>query len=184
MSEVTLNDVQLASAYYPILVAQAKKKQTITYGKLVKAAKQHYPDLPHVQKAIATSCGRKLHSVRLFTNERGYPDLTSLVVNASKGQCGDNYTKHFDPDKVRAEVLAFDWSDVATDFEGFIEAATQAATPKKTRARHTAKRIMADYYKENKATLPPSIKTKRAELISLLMEGHPKEQAFEIALTT
>ena len=37
---ITLNDVQLASAYYPILVDLAKHKHCLTYGELVDKAKK------------------------------------------------------------------------------------------------------------------------------------------------
>lgn len=43
-ANVTLIDVQLASAYYPILVDLAKHKHCLTYGELVERAKNEYPD--------------------------------------------------------------------------------------------------------------------------------------------
>jgi hypothetical protein len=81
---ITLNDVQLAAAYYPLLIDLAKHKHCLTYGELVDQAKETYPDLEYVQNAIAVSTGRKLDVVRMFTNERELPDVTSLIIN--KGQ--------------------------------------------------------------------------------------------------
>ena len=56
-ANVTLTDVHLASAYYPILIDLAKHKHCLTYGELVARAKQAYPDKQVVQKAIAVSTG-------------------------------------------------------------------------------------------------------------------------------
>ncbi|XAZ48667.1 hypothetical protein AAHB44_19630 [Pseudomonas simiae] len=82
---ITLIDVQLASVYYPILVDLAKHKHCLTYSELVDRAQCENPDHPVVQNAIPVSTGRRLDVVRLFTNERGLPDLTSLVISKSSG---------------------------------------------------------------------------------------------------
>lgn len=84
---ITLNDVQLARAYYPILIDLAKHKHCLTYGELVNKAKEMYPDLEYVKNAIAVSTGRKLDVVRLFTVEENLPDITSLIINQDKGEC-------------------------------------------------------------------------------------------------
>lgn len=80
---ITLNDVQLAAAYYPILIDLAKHKHRLTYGELVGKAKVIYPEKGYVQNAIPVSTGRKLDVVRIFTNERNLPDVTSLIINKS-----------------------------------------------------------------------------------------------------
>src|SRR3989339_1531435 len=72
-TNITLTDVQLASAYYPILVDLAKHKHCLTYGELVDRAKTEYPDKAVVRNAIAVSTGRRLDVVRLFTSERDLP---------------------------------------------------------------------------------------------------------------
>ena len=59
----TSNDIQLALAYFPILVDLAKQKENVEYGKLVAMAKAKYPNNPVVQRAIAVSTGRKLNGV-------------------------------------------------------------------------------------------------------------------------
>ncbi len=127
---ITLNDVQLASAYYPILIDLAKQKQCITYGELVAKAKEMYPTRKEVQNAIATSAGRKLDVIRIFTTERELPDITSLVVNKDTGECGEDFTKHFDPVATRKKVYAFDWSNVSTVFDFSIEHTQTVKTPK------------------------------------------------------
>ena len=95
-AKVTLVDVQLASAYYPLLVDLAKHKHCVTYGELVDKAKAEYPDRQVVQRAIAVSTGRRLDVVRMFTTERNLPDLTSLVINKGSGECGIGFTRSFD----------------------------------------------------------------------------------------
>jgi hypothetical protein len=127
---ITLNDVQLAAAYYPILVDLARHKHCLTYGELVNQAKEMYPDLEHVKNAIAVSTGRKLDVVRIFTNERELPDVTSLILNKGQGECGTGFTEHFDPEKVREDVYSFDWSDITTEFDVYIEAAVKNTVPK------------------------------------------------------
>ena len=175
---VTLNDVQLASAYYPILIDLAKHKHELTYSELVERAKDAYPDRPAVQKAIAVSTGRKLDVVRLFTSERELPDLTCLIINKGAGECGSGFTKHFDPVAARAKVFAFDWSDVSTDFDGFIKHTETAIIPRKRIKRPEALQVMYQYYSEHKLRLPANINELRELIIELLMEGFNPEEAF------
>ncbi len=178
-ANITLNDVQLAAAYYPILIDLAKHKHCLTYGELVTEAKEIYPDKEYVQNAIAVSTGRKLDVVRIFTSERDLPDLSSLIINKSLGECGSGFTDYFDPEKVRAEVFAFDWSNVRPEFDLYIKAAEQKATPRKKVKRPDATKLMAEYYKENKHQYPDSIKQYREEIIVMIMEGLTPEKAFD-----
>jgi len=178
-ANITLNDVQLAEAYYPILVDLAKHKHCLTYGELVKRAKEMYPNKRYVQNAIAVSAGRKLDVVRLFTSERDLPDVTSLIINQSEGECGSGFTDHFDPVKARAEVYAYDWSKISSEFDLYIESVERQATPRKRIKRPEAKKLLFEYYKENKASLPPSIKGKQEEIVALLMEGYSAEESFK-----
>jgi hypothetical protein len=119
-ANVTLIDVQLASAYYPILVELAKHKHCLTYGELVDRAKKEYPANAVVQSAIAVSTGRRLDVVRMFTSERNLPDLSSLVINKGNRRVRVGFTRNFDPVATRESVFAFDWSTVTTDFDGFV----------------------------------------------------------------
>lgn len=178
---VTLNDVQLAAAYYPILIDLAKHKHCLTYSELVDRAKEMYPSKAVVLNAIAVSTGRKLDVVRLFTSERDLPDLTCLIINKGSGECGTGFTDHFDPKAARDRVFGFDWTSVSTDFDGFITHSEAVATPRKSIKRPAALTLMADYYAENRASLPESIKESRELIVSLIMEGFSPEEAFDQA---
>lgn len=177
-SNITLTDVQLASAYYPILIDLAKHKHCLTYGELVEHAQHLYPDRPVVQNAIAVSTGRRLDVVRIFTSERELPDLTSLIINKGMGECGIGFTQHFDPKAVREQVFAFDWSEVSTDFDGFVKHTESAIKPRKKVKKPQALELMAEYYKQHKDTLPASIREHREMIVELIMEGFLPEEAF------
>jgi hypothetical protein len=176
---ITLNDVQLAAAYYPILIGLAKHKHCLTYGELVDKAKEMYPNKKYVQNAIAVSTGRKLDVVRIFTSERSLPDVTSLIINKNDGECGTGFTEHFDPKKARLEVYSYDWSEISLEFDIYIESVEKQATPRKRIKRPDALKIMSGYYKENKEFYPPSIKDQREEIVVLLMEGFLAEESFK-----
>jgi hypothetical protein len=186
--KITLNDVQLAGAYYPILIDLAKQSRCMTYGELVEQAKNRHPENDVVQSAIPVSAGRKLEVVRLFTRERGLPDVTSLIINKAGGECGNYYVEHFDPVKARAEVFAYDWSAVQPEFNLYVAGLAKTATPSKPRKDGFAPRkrlkesdasdLLYKYYQENKKNYPPSIRDKRAMLLNLLMDGVSPEDAF------
>jgi hypothetical protein len=180
-TNVTLIDVQLASAYYPLLVVLAQHKHSVTYGELVDQAKTEYPDRPVVQKAIAVSTGRRLDVVRMFTAERDLPDLTSLVINKGSGECGVGFTRNFDPVAAREEVFSFDWSTVSTDFDGFVQHTENAIKPRKPVKEAKALELMSAHYQSQRANLPPAIREKREQIVELIMEGFSPEEAFEIA---
>lgn len=176
--DVTMTDIQLAAAYYPILIDLARHKHCMTYGELVEKAKAEYPQRTEVQNAIAVSAGRRLDVVRLFTDERDLPDLTALIINKGSGECGSGYTQHYDPVQAREEVYARDWSNVSTEFDLYIESVQQQITPRKKRSKKAAKDLMFTYYREDKATLPKSVHDSRDVIIELLMEGFSQEEAF------
>lgn len=175
---VTPVDVQLASAYYPLLVEVARQRACITYGDLVARAKARHPGNPVVQKALAVSTGRRLDVVRQFTRARGLPDLTSLVINGAKGECGGGFTRSFDPVRVRKEVFAFDWEAVVPEFQGFVEEAMRAAKPQKRVPESKALEVMAEHYQQHKHELPASIRQHRELLVEMIMEGFTAEEAF------
>ena len=175
---ITLNDVQLASAYYPILIDLAKHKHCLTYSELVERAKETYPDRAAVQNAIAVSTGRKLDVVRIFTAERELPDLTCLIINKNAGECGSGFTDHFDPVAAREKVFAFDWSAVSTDFDGYIKHTETAITPRKRIKLPAARELMSQYYTAHKAQLPPGITKQRDLILDLLMDGFTPAEAF------
>lgn len=181
-ASVTLIDVQLASAYYPILVDLAKHKHCLTYGELVERAKTEYPDRTVVQKAIAVSTGRRLDVVRMFTEERDLPDLTSLVINKGLGECGSGFTDHFDPVATRETVFAFDWSAVSLDFDGFLKQSETALKPRKKVKEPKALELMAAHFQANRASLPPAVRQQRELIVELIMKGFSPEEAFAQAL--
>jgi hypothetical protein len=175
---ITLNDVQLASAYYPILIDLAKHKQCCSYSELVARAKEIYLDKVEVQRAIPVSTGRKLDVVRIFTAERELPDLTCLIINKGSGECGVGFTQYFDPVASREKVFDFDWSTVETEFDGYIKHTVTVITPRKKITESKAREIMAAYYKQNMDRLPESVREKREFIIELLVEGFSAEEAF------
>lgn len=181
-ANVTLTDVLLASAYYPILVDLAKHKHCLTYGELVERAKAEYPERPIVQKAIAVSTGRRLDVVRMFTSERQLPDLTSLVINKGSGECGSGFTRHFDPVTARERVFEFDWSTVSLEFAGFVKSTEVAVKPRKKVKEPRARELMATFYQQHKAILPAVVRDRRDVIVELIMEGFAEEEAFKLAI--
>ena len=173
---VTLNDVQLASVYYPILIDLAKHKHCCTYGELVDKAKERRPNKVIVKNAIAISVGRKLDVVSLFCEKEELPDLTCLIINKTSGEVGSGFLD--DPVATREEVFAFDWSAVSTDFDGFIKHTESDLTPRKKIKEPEALKMMSAFYTLNKDKLPTSVKDKREAIIRLLMEGSTAEEAF------
>jgi hypothetical protein len=179
---ITQIDVQLASAYYPILIDLAKHKHCLTYGELVERAKETYPDKLVVKNAIAVSTGRRLDVVRIFTSERELPDLTSLIINKGLGECGIGFTQHFDPIATREKVFSFDWSEVSNDFFDFAKDTESTIKPRKKVKEQKARELMSEHYKNNKDNLPASVKEHRELIIELIMEGFSPEEAFAQAL--
>ena len=175
---ITLNDVQLASAYYPILIDLAMHKHCLTYGELVERAKETYPSNLAVQNAIAVSAGRKLDVVRIFTAERDLPDLTCLIINKGAGECGIGFTQHFDPVAAREKAFAFDWSTASTDFDGYIKHTEANIIPKKRIKRPEALKLMSQHYSQYKTQLPAKIADQRELIIEFLMEGFTPAEAF------
>ncbi|ODS04564.1 hypothetical protein [Vibrio scophthalmi] len=181
---ITLNDVQLAAIYYPILIDLARHKHCLTYGELVKRAQEEHPTKEYVQNAIAVSTGRKLDVVRLFTDDRDLPDVTSLIINKGKGECGSGFTEYFDPKAAREIVFSYDWSLVVDEFDLYIEQVENAVKPKPKIKRSDAKNMTIAYYKANKAKLPSSVTSRRDEIIDLILEEYSVEDAFELAMKT
>lgn len=186
MQTITTTDAHLAQAYFTVLVEVAKQKKMIPYGQLVDEAKRLYPNDPVIQSAIAVSAGRRLNVVRIFTSQHGMPDLTSLAISKTAGECGVGFLKSFDPEAVRKQVYAFDWHAISSDFSGFVE-----VTQNEIRARKTPKikepealQMMHTHYKAHKDTLPKNIAEHRPLIIELLMAGLSPEQAFEQAVSS
>ena len=164
---VTETDLAIAAAIYPILVECARQQLTgkLTYGELIKEAKCRFPNEDALQHAIPVSLGRRLDVVRMFLNEQCLPDLTVIVVNAATGEVGSAFGAN--PDFVRAEVAAFDWSSVSKQFTLYIDGLREEGEARKRTKlnREQAKEVMARHYRENHAAYPKDIIGKREELI-------------------
>ena len=178
IDRATLIDVQLATAYFPILVDFARSSQLVTYGDLVEKAKATYPNDPVVQRAIAVSTGRRLDIVREFTIQQELPDITSLVISQGTGECGIGFTRTFDPVAVRGTVFAFDWSNVTLAFSGFVAQRTTRLKPRKKVKEETALQLMSSYFYANRSTLPAVVRNHREYIVERIMEGLTPEEAF------
>jgi hypothetical protein len=183
---ITETDLALAAALYPILVERARQTpaRAMTYGALIDEAKVRFPNNEVVQNAIPVSLGRRLDVVRMFLNKEALPDLTVLVVNAGTGEVGSAFGA--DPDKVRAEVAAFDWSAVAEEFDLHISGLRKeiAVTKRPKIKRETAKVMMVDFYQQNRAFYPKDIGLKREAIIDLICNGNSAEDAFNQVRST
>lgn len=179
---ITLTDVHLASAYYPILIDLAKHKHCLTYSELVNRAKAKYVDRPVVQKAIAVSTDRRLDVVRMFTEERELPDLSALVISKGTGECGIGFTRSFDPVTRRENVFAFDWNEVSIDFDSFVKTAEKDIVSSNRVKKPKARELMAEHYRQHKQTLPERVRDHRELIVELIVEGFLPEDAFARAL--
>lgn len=176
----TLADIELSRVYFEILIDLAKnqKNTTIQYGELVSAAKLAYPNNTFVQKAIATSMGRRLDAVRDFTSAHNLPDLTSLVVSKSTGDNGIGFAKSFDGDAVRRLVSEFDWQSVQISFAEFLNEETQQLIqrqaekaqrkPKKIKEPE-AREIWWKYYQLNKEVIGKISDSEKEHVIKLIL---------------
>lgn len=174
---VTTIDLEVAIIYYPILVGKAKSSSTVTYGELVQSSKDLHPYNTTIQKTIPASIGRRLDVVRIFTNERSLPDVTSLVINASTKM--PSQPRLID---VQSSVFAFDWTNVKTEFDGFIERTKMAIKPRKKVKENEALQLMSEYYQVYKNSLPASVRERRELIIEFIMEGFSVEDSFSQAM--
>jgi hypothetical protein len=109
-------------------------------------------------------------------------------VNKTKGECGRGFTRHFDPGVVREQVRKFDWSGVTRDFDGFVTAATAKLRERSVSKalskikEPAARQLMADCFKEHKASLPAAVRKQRERILQLIMQGVPVAESFSKAL--
>jgi hypothetical protein len=167
---MTIRDVRVTKVFYPILLDLARERRTTTYGALVDEAQARNPDDDIIAALIPRAVGRRLLVLRGFTDELGYPDLSSLVLNASTGEVGDAYSDKFDPRDKRAEVMAFDWTGVVPEFDAFVDRYEReiASRNRPKRSREEAKHLLWDYAKDNPKALLPSPPQREAVLSSLI----------------
>jgi len=178
---ITENDLLLAEVYFPFLVILAKDKKLISYRDLVEQAKKMHPNNEIVQNAIPVSTGRRLEALRMFTSKNNLPDITSLVVNQSKGECGEAYLKHKDAEVERSHVYSFDWSKTKIEFNVFLELVKKEIKPRKKVKPEQARKLMSDYYLEHKPSLNANIVDCREIIIEMISEGFSPEEAFKEA---
>jgi hypothetical protein len=92
MQTITANNAHLALAYLTELVDEAKRLS---------------PNDAVIRSGIAVSAGRRLNVVLIFTNQHDMPDLTSLAISKTAGECGAGFLKSFNPKAVRKQIHAF-----------------------------------------------------------------------------
>ncbi len=179
---MTTADIEIGRIYYGILIDRAPSGRLLSYGDLVAAAKAAHPDNEFVQRAIAVSAGRRLEAVRVFTSRQGYPDITSLVVNASTGEVGSAFGT--DPVARRAEIAAFDWSSVDDQFGDFITHLRAEKPVKRKKVKlDEAKRLIWEFFDEHRQTLPSSLAIDRIRLQQMVMDGDVVADAFEVVVS-
>lgn len=103
---------ELGRAAWPILVEWALARKTDTYQALARK-------LGYVKTARPMRMA--LWPILDLCNERGYPPLTSLVVNKTTGSPGKGFTTTFpDPERAQREVWEYGerWRDIPTPWSG------------------------------------------------------------------
>jgi len=68
-------------------------------------------------------------------------------------------------------VAAFDWNNVEAEFSLHIATCREAFVNRPRRKREDAIALMAAYYTEHKADLPPTIASSREHIIARLIAG-------------
>lgn len=187
MTNLTHIDIDLAKVYFEILVSLAKTKpgQTIEYGEMVDIAKAKYPNNEAVKGATPVSAGRRLNVLReKFTAPNKWPDLTALVVNSATQNNGSGYSRTFDGEVVRAEISAFDWSAVQSDFEHIVATEKLAVEARLIRQRkpkkvteEQARQIWWTYYDSNRASIGDITYAQKEAIIKLIMKGIEPHEA-------
>lgn len=169
-------DVYLAKIYAEVLLTCAIEKRTTTYLGLIQAARQIYPQDPHLVNAIPVSTGRRLDVIRVYTLENNLPDLTALVLSSVTDKPGALGPQ--DP-AILQSVLSFNWQGITITFDNIVFDISPKHLPQKRgNTKSQALQQMSDYYKANKTNLPADIAKHRDEIIGLILAGYAPEQAF------
>ncbi len=169
-------DVEIAALLYPVLVDVARSGEPIPFGDLIRRTQERHPDNLAIQQQVPIGLGRRLETVRAFTEEMGYPDLTCLVVNPGKSVPPEVY--YTDPEVEQARVAAFDWNKVEAEFSLHIATFRKSVEKRSRRKRNDAVTLMAAYYTEHRAALPPAITNSREHIIAELMAGENVADVF------
>lgn len=188
-------DIELAKVFFEILVAFAKnhKGQTVSYGELVRIAKDQYPDNPYVKSATAVGIGRRLLALRDFTESKSLPDLSALVINKQTKEPGPPYNEEYDAKAIRASIAEYDWASVESDFNKYVSEAMldievrekkKSKTPKRIKESE-ARQIFWEYFKERRDEVGPISNERKEAVIKLIQAGYEPQQALsEVQPTT
>jgi hypothetical protein len=185
---LTSTDLELAAAYYPILVELAQQRRCLSYGELLSEAQRRYPDQPVVQRAIPVSTGRRLDVIRLFCAEHNIPNLSALILNKERREAGSGIDQPVDPkDAVDPKetceaIFAYDWSELTLEFDDYLTLRRRAPTPRKKVSAATARTLMAEHYAVHKMSLPKDVVRHREVILGLIEKGGTAAEAFEQAL--
>lgn len=186
---ITELDLRLASYYFPILteIAKRKPRQTITYGDLLKEARKRHPEYFHNeegrQRESDYSTGRRLGTIWRFTEKYGYPIISTLVVNATTGECGRGVTENLDPIEERRKVYSFDWDTDAPEFLAHLKYEEEINRKRKVKKPKTlssqeAAESLGNYWKETKDRWPAHLANHRDELIEEIEKGYDPATVF------
>ena len=178
----TSTDLELAAAYYPILVELAQQRRCLSYGELLGEAQRRYPDKPAVQRAIPVSTGRRLDVIRVFSEERNIPNLSALILNKERRESGSGFDEGADPTEIREAIFAHDWRELTSEFDGYLTLRQRAPAPRKKVSAATARNLMAQHYAVHKLSLPKDVVRHRERILGLIEEGGTAAEAFEQAL--
>jgi hypothetical protein len=178
----TSTDLELAAAYYPILVELAQQRRRLSYGELLSEAQRRYPDQPVVQRAIPVSTGRRLDVIRLFSAERSIPNLSALILNKERREGGSGLDDQADPKETCEAIFAYDWSELTPEFDSYLTLRRRAPAPRKKVSAATARTLMAEHYAVHKLSLPKDVVRHRELILGLIEKGGTAAEAFEQAL--
>jgi hypothetical protein len=178
----TSTDLELAAAYYPILVELAQQRRCLSYGELLSEAQRRFPDRPVVQRAIPVSTGRRLDVIRVFAAERNIPNLSALILNKERRESGSGADDQADSKEISEAIFAYDWQELTAEFDSYCTLRRRAPAPRKKVSAATARTLMAEHYAVHKMSLPKDVVRHRELILGLIEKGGTAAEAFEQAL--
>ena len=177
---ITELDLKLAGYYFPILVEVASERTTITYGNLLHEARRRHPEyfdaVEGEQRETDFSTGRRLGTIWRFTDKQGFPIISTLVVNADTGECGDGVPDDIDLEAERKRVYDFDWNSVSDNFlahqsyEREVDRRNKSQKPKKRSSKEAA-HALGQYWTETRDGWPQDLAAHRDELQAEIEKG-------------
>lgn len=185
INKFTLNDINVGSKLYEVLVAHVVGKggQPIYYSDLLEAAKHAFPHDEEMHRAVPIGIGTKLLFVEAFCALNDYPNLACLAVNRSTGVPGTGYKGDWETEK--NAIAKFNWANAKPALDAFVIAATTAVTPKTRLNQNAAADVVWKHYKEHRDTLykgKPIPEHQKAEMTNLVMEGFSADASLQMVL--